>query len=68
MGSDPRFANAALATCAVTAGTSGHGLGCIDMTTPSRDRERQQEKPAAHPSMNTATHTIQHPPATGPPN
>ncbi|MEV7442910.1 recombinase family protein [Streptomyces sp. NPDC091204] len=29
------------ATCAVISGTCGHGLGCIDIPHPTRDRERQ---------------------------
>ena len=43
MASDPPLPNAAFATRAVAAGTSGHGCGCNDMTTPSRGRERRQE-------------------------
>ena len=33
MASDPPLRNALLATREVSAGTSGHGCGCIDMTT-----------------------------------
>ena len=48
IGSDPCFLNALFATWAVTAGTSGHGFGCIDMTTRSCRRERQREKTRPH--------------------
>jgi len=37
------FRDAFLAILAVSAGTSGHGCGCIDMTTRSCGRKREEE-------------------------
>ena len=41
---------------AVSAGTSGHGRGCIDITTRSRDRDGERERPAAARSWDTSHH------------
>jgi hypothetical protein len=56
--SDP-FRNAALATRAVSAGTSGHGRGCIDITHPILQPERGKDKPGRQKIINPFTTTAQ---------
>ncbi|HEY7432012.1 MAG TPA: hypothetical protein VH641_14920, partial [Streptosporangiaceae bacterium] len=57
IGSDPPLRNAALATPAVSPGTSGHGRGRIDMTTPFCGREQQQDNRPPQQTIVTPTTT-----------
>jgi hypothetical protein len=60
MGSDPPLRNALFATRAVSSGTSGHGLGRIDMMTRFCGREREQGKTPATADDHDRRH-IRHP-------